>query len=140
LYVVVGPLCEAAHTIGLRGTAAEDDHRQLRVLAAGRALRGADLTQDLQAEGIREAKVEQQQLGLLVVAEAQSIGGRRRRKGPEAIGLEVIAQQFQSRRVVLADDDRVGGPRSEPGGRGGMPPTTPASRSAPGLAGPGSSG
>jgi hypothetical protein len=56
----------------------------------------------LQAERVGQPQVEQQQVGLLVVAEPERVGGRRRGQGAVAIRLEVVAEQLQCRRVVLA--------------------------------------
>ena len=53
------------------------------------------------------------------MAEAQRVGRRRRRQGAEAVGLQVVAEQLERRRVVLADDDRRGAarPAAAPGSR-----------------------
>ena len=56
------------------------------------------------ASGQRE--VEQQRVGLAEAAEAQRVGGRRRRQRVVAVRLEVLDQQLAGELVVLADDDR----------------------------------
>jgi hypothetical protein len=73
--VVVRALGEAAHSVGVGAATAEDDHRQRRVVTAGRTLRGADLPEDVEPRGIGQAQVEQQEVGLLVMAEAKRVRG-----------------------------------------------------------------
>ena len=64
----------------------------------------ADLAQHVEPGGVGQGQVEQQQIGVVVAAEPQGVGSARRRQHAEAVGDEVIAEQLQGRRVVLADD------------------------------------
>jgi hypothetical protein len=47
-----------------------------------------------------------QWVGVVVAAEAQRVGGARRRQDLEAVRSQVVAQQVEGGIVVLADDDR----------------------------------
>jgi hypothetical protein len=104
--VVVGALGEAPHAVGVRAAPAEHDHGQIGVVATGRAVGGADLAQHVEAGRVGQHQVEQKEVGLLVVTEAQGVGRARRRQGPVAIRGQVVAEQIERRRVVLANDDR----------------------------------
>jgi hypothetical protein len=102
--VVVGALGEAAHAVGFRAAPAEHDHREVGVVAPGRAVSRADLPQNVETWRVGQQQVEKQEVGLLVVAEAQRVRSARRGQGAVTIGGQVIAQQLERRGVVLADD------------------------------------
>ena len=102
--VVVGPELEAAHAVLVGAAAGEDDHRQAGVEARGDPVGVADLAQHVEPGRIGQREVEQQQVGVVVAAEPQRIGSARRRQHSEAVGGQVVAEQLERRRVVLADD------------------------------------
>ena len=104
--IVVGAGQQAADTVGVAAAAAEHDYGQRRVVAPGRAVGGADLAQDIEAREVRKPQIEQQQIGLLVVAVTQRVGGAVGRERLVAVGGQVIAKQLERRLVVLADDHR----------------------------------
>ncbi len=82
LDVVVGAEVEAADPVGGAAAAGQDDDRQARVVAGVDAVGLADLAQDVEAGGVGQRQVEQQQVGMVVAAEAQRVGGARGRAGP----------------------------------------------------------
>ena len=56
--VVVGPAGEDADAVGVAAAAAEDDHRNVRVDAAGESVGRANAVQQLQAVAILEHQVQ----------------------------------------------------------------------------------
>ena len=84
--------------------AGEDDHRQGGIEARGDPVGLADLAQHVEPGGVGQREIEQQQIRMVVAAEPQSVGSVGSRQHPEAVGDEVVAEQLERRRVVLADD------------------------------------
>ena len=64
------------------------------------------VAQDVEAGGVGQGQVEQQQVGVVVATEAQRVGGARRGQDLEAVRRQVVAEQVEGGIVVLADDDR----------------------------------
>ncbi len=123
--IVVGALGEPAHAVRLGAATAEHDHRQRRVVAADRALRGADLPEDVEARGVGQAQVEQQEVGLLVVAEAKRV---RRPRAPAGRGSD---RPRGGRRAARASARR---PRRRPPSRRAGPAAALRASDRPGLA------
>ena len=55
--------------------------------------------------GVGQREVQEQQVGVVVAAEAERVGGAGRRHHAEAVGGEVLAEQVEGDVVVLADDE-----------------------------------
>jgi hypothetical protein len=70
-----------AHPVGLRAPPGDDQHRQLGIEAVARTIGRADLAQHVDARRVGELGgqviAEQQQVGLVIGAEAQGVGGTR---------------------------------------------------------------
>ena len=73
--VVVGARDQPPHAVGVRAAPGEHDHREIGVVAAGRAVGPPDLAQDVEPRRVGQAQVEDEQVGLLEVAVAQGVRG-----------------------------------------------------------------
>ena len=76
--VVVGTGVETADAVGVPAAAGEDNDRQARVEAGVDPVRLADLAQDVEAGGVRQRQVEQEQVTLPLFVNARD-GQRGRR-------------------------------------------------------------
>ena len=90
----------------MRAAAAEHDDRQPGSKRAGRRHPRSGSRAARRGRRRRGGQVEQQQVGVVEVAEAQRVGRARRRQRVVAVGLEVVAEELQGGLVVLADDHR----------------------------------
>jgi hypothetical protein len=83
-------------------SAADDYHRKAGVELAGGAVGIADLAEDVEASGVWQEEIEYEQVGLLVVTEAEGVRRAGSRERQITIRLEVVAEKLEGRLVVLA--------------------------------------
>jgi hypothetical protein len=91
--VVVGAELESDHTVGLLAAGGQHDDRHLR----GRA----DYPADVAAVGVRQAQVEQDDVGFVAAHRFEAVGARAGDADLVALALERRAQRIGDRRLVL---------------------------------------
>jgi hypothetical protein len=103
--VVVTPALKAADPVELPGAAGQQDDGQVWVDPAGGPVRAAQLTQQVEPVAVREAQIDDRQIGTPDRHQPQTIGRRGGHQGLISVRQEVVREERPRRPVVLDNQD-----------------------------------